>query len=383
MKAIPDTGPSGSLQQRIDQYAVRAGLSEQLPRQRVGCTACGHRCVISPGHRGICKVRFNLKGGLYVPWGYVASLHEDPIEKKPFFHALPGAMTLSFGMLGCDFHCSFCQNWLTSQVLRDPASEGTLHPITSHYLVAKAVARGAEVVVSTYNEPLITAEWAADIFGHAHRAGLHTAIVTNGHATPEVRETLGPVLDFCKIDLKAFNPKTYRTLGGRLEPVLDTIRDWHQAGIWLEVVTLLIPGLNDTTAEIEAIAAFLADVSVDLPWHVTAFRPEYRMADVPATPIETLTRAAAIGRRAGLRYVYAGNLPGRVGTWEHTRCPQCAAVVIQRNGFAVGDNRLNRGCCPDCGTAIPGRWEPRRDPGGSFDSHPPGGDGSCHPHPAE
>lgn len=323
------------------------------------CNACAHRCLIKPGRRGICKVRFNQQGELRVPWGYVAALQIDPIEKKPFSHFLPGADALTFGMLGCDFHCSYCQNWVTSQTLRDPAAElgaAYIREITPRGLVQYAQHAGAQVVVSSYNEPLITSEWAVDIFKEAKAAGLHCAYVSNGNATPEVLEYLRPYLAAYKVDLKTMQDAHYRQLGGVLRNVLDTIQAAHAAGLWLEVVTLLVPGFNDSTEELWEAARFLRSVSADIPWHVTAYHPDYKM-EAGYTPASTLQKAAEIGQEAGLRYVYAGNLPGRVGTYEDTFCPGCSTRVIHRSGYTVrGYSITADGACPNCGIKIAGVW---------------------------
>jgi pyruvate formate lyase activating enzyme len=331
-------------------------LYEGLGEGRLQCFACGHACRLSSGASGICKVRVNRDGKLMVPWGYVNAAHLDPIEKKPFFHALPGTMALSFGMLGCDLHCAYCQNWLSSQALRDPKAEAGFDDIEAAELVRLAVARGASSLVSTYNEPLITAEWAVEIFRLARAAGLATGFVSNGHATPQVLSYLRPWMDLFKVDLKSLEDRRYRELGGRLVPVLDSLERILAEGFWLEVVTLVVPGFNDSTAELEATARRLAALSPDIPWHVTAFHKDYRMTQPQGTPPAKLVEAAAIGRSAGLRYVYAGNLPGRTGDLENTRCPACSALLVERSGFMVVANRLSGGSCPDCGTAVAGYW---------------------------
>jgi pyruvate formate lyase activating enzyme len=349
-----------SLAQELDQLTAPAELYQALPEGATRCYACGHRCLIRPGKRGICKVRFNQDGQLRVPWGYVAALQADPIEKKPFFHFLPGAIALTFGMLGCDFHCGFCQNWLTSQALRDPAADlsaGYVRRITPEQIVAYARRSGAEVIASSYNEPLITAEWAAAIFQRACAAGLKCAFISNGNATPEVLEFLRPYLTAYKIDLKTMQDGHYRRLGGVLQNVLDSIRLAHEMGLWVEVVTLVIPGFNDSTSELFEAARYIASVSPEIPWHVTAFHPDYKMTDPPPTSSQTLLRAAEIGQEAGLNFVYAGNLPGRVNEYEHTFCPHCQTSLIERRHFTVYSYRLDpQGACPKCGNRLPGRW---------------------------
>jgi pyruvate formate lyase activating enzyme len=332
-------------------------LVERLPDGRLRCYACGHRCPIPEGREGVCRVRYNDGGALKVPWGYVGALQCDPIEKKPFFHALPGTDALSFGMLGCDLHCGYCQNWFTSQSIRDPNAVGRPRDVEPEAIARLAEAQGAPTVVSTYNEPLITSEWAVEIFREARRRGLRTAYVSNGNGTPQVLDYIRPFVDFYKVDLKSMDDKHYRELGGVLDNVLESIRGIHERGIWLEVLTLVIPDFNDSEAELRRAAAFVASVSPDIPWHVTAFHPDYKMTDRGGTPAKTLLRAAEIGVEEGLHFVYAGNLAGRVGEWENTRCPNCKTTVIERRSFVVLANRLDSGKCPKCGTAIPGRWD--------------------------
>jgi pyruvate formate lyase activating enzyme len=333
-------------------------LSEKLDRNRVRCFSCGHCCPIPDGQAGVCKVRFNQGGTLYVPWGYVGGVQCDPIEKKPFFHAYSGALAYSFGMLGCDLHCSYCQNWVTSQALRDPRAISPPLRVSPETLVREAVNQGARVLVSTYNEPLITAEWAVAIFQEAKAAGLATGFVSNGNGTPQVLEYLRPWIDLYKVDLKSFDEQHYHQLGGRLQPVLDTIRRLHAMGIWVEIVTLIIPGFNDSGDELKRLAGFLAEVSIDLPWHVTAFHGDYKMTEPEDTTAKSLARAAEIGKQAGLHYIYAGNLPGDVGDLESTRCPGCRELLIERFGYRITQYRLtSEGRCPKCGKLVPGRWD--------------------------
>jgi pyruvate formate lyase activating enzyme len=340
---------------------VREGeLYEKLDRNRVRCFACGHCCPIADGQPGVCKVRFNQGGTLYVPWGYVGGVQCDPVEKKPFFHAYPGAMAYSFGMLGCDLHCGYCQNWVTSQALRDPSAVSSPLRASPEALVQDALRQGAKVLVSTYNEPLITAEWAVAVFKEAKSAGLITGFVSNGNGTPQVLEYLRPWIDLYKVDLKSFDEQHYHQLGGRLKPILETIRILYDMGVWLEIVTLLIPGFNDSANELRQLTDFLSGISPDIPWHVTAFHKDYKMSDPENTQPEDLLRAVEIGRDAGLRYVYAGNLPGMVGDHEDTRCHHCGETLIKRNGYFIEDYRLTPdGRCPSCQTAIPGRWAPK------------------------
>jgi len=349
-------------------------LVQQLEKNRVRCFSCGHCCPIPDGQAGVCKVRFNRGGRLYVPWGYTAGAQCDPVEKKPFFHAYPGALAYSFGMLGCDLHCSYCQNWVTSQALRDPKAIPPLQHSSPEWLVRDALDQGAQILVSTYNEPLITSEWAVAVLKEAKAAGLVTGFVSNGNGTPQVLEYLRPWLDLYKIDLKSFDDRHYHELGGRIGPILDSIRRIHRMGLWLEIVTLLIPGFNDSKDEIRRLTGFLAEVSPDIPWHVTAFHGDYKMTDPRDTSPEDLLSAVETGQEAGLRYIYAGNLPGSVGEQEDTRCPQCSETVIRRYGYLIKDYRLTSdGRCPRCTAEIPGRWSPRFE--GQLASRPylPGG----------
>ncbi|HYB72132.1 MAG TPA: AmmeMemoRadiSam system radical SAM enzyme [Candidatus Sulfotelmatobacter sp.] len=357
-----------TLGQALAKRTREGELFERLPNGRVHCYACGHNCRISDGKPGVCKVRFNAGGRLMVPAGYVGALQCDPVEKKPFFHALPGAAALSFGMLGCDYHCGYCQNWLTSQALRDPEAVVRPRDVTAEELVQLAERAGARIVASTYNEPLITSEWAVEVFRPAKQRGLLTAYISNGNGTPGVLRYLRPWVDLYKVDLKGFNDPSYRKLGGVLQTVLDTICLLVELGFWVEVVTLCVPGFNDSNEELEAIARFLAGVSPDIPWHVTAFHQDYKMTDRENTPLRTLLRAAAIGREVGLRYVYAGNLPGLVGTHENTYCSGCRQLVIERYGFKVLGTALRDGACGSCARAIPGVWSCRD---GSVRVNPP------------
>lgn len=340
----------------LARHTREGSLYEKTGDNSVVCFACGHRCLIREGRSGVCKVRFNRSGRLQVPWGYVGGIQTDPIEKKPFFHVRPGAAAVSFGMLGCDFHCGYCQNWLTSQTLRDPAAVSSLQEITAEQLVTLAKARNA-VLTSTYNEPLITSEWAAEVFRLARETGVQTAYVSNGNGTPEVIEFLKPLVDFYKVDLKSFQDRNYRKLGGVLKNVLNSIELLHGNGFWVEIVTLVVPGFNDSDKEIREIARFVAGVSPDIPWHVTAFHKDYKMTEPDNTPAKTLLRAAGIGASEGLRFVYSGNLPGRTKNLENTYCPDCDELLVERVGFNVLQNRIQTGSCPSCGSGIPGRWE--------------------------
>jgi len=358
-----------SLRDMLDRRVREGDLYEKLDRNRVRCYACGHCCPIPEGQPGVCKVRYNRGGTLYVPWGYVGGVQCDPIEKKPFFHAYPGALAYSFGMLGCDLHCAYCQNWVTSQALRDPSAVSAPLEADPELLVQDALRQGAKVLVSTYNEPLITSEWAVAVFREAKTAGLKTAFVSNGNGTPQVLEYIRPWVDLYKVDLKSFDDRHYHQLGGRIGPILDTIKRLREMGLWLELVTLLIPGFNDSDDELKRLTEFVASVSPEIPWHVTAFHKDYKMDDPDDTKPEDLMRAAEIGRSAGLHHVYAGNLPGRVGNLENTDCHDCGTLLVRRYGYLVRDYNLTpQGSCPSCHSMVPGRWSSGFE--GQIASHP-------------
>lgn len=343
------------------EMTVDGALVETMSDGKIRCLACEHHCMLSEGRQGICRVRFNQAGKLRVPWGYTAGIAVDPIEKKPFSHFLPGSGVLTFGMTGCNFHCEFCQNWLSAQVLRDDAIEaypGMIRRIEPEQIVSLALDSGAAAIASSYNEPIISAEWAYDIFLLARQHGLKTVMVSNGFASREALEFLRPVMDGYKIDLKSMNPERYREMGGKLEPVLASIQTAYDLGIWVEVVTLVIPGWNDSPQELWNAASAIRAVSPDIPWHLTGFHPDYHMLDRPATSPAELQQAADIGQEAGLHYVYAGNLPGRVGPLENTYCPSCRALLVERRGYRVWQvNLAAGGMCPACHRKIAGVWE--------------------------
>jgi pyruvate formate lyase activating enzyme len=360
LEVLQDRQRLQSLKQMLHQHSAPAAeaLIDRKPDGAIQCFACGHRCVIKPGRDGVCRVRFNDNGRLLVPHGYVGALACDPIEKKPFFHVLPGSDALTFGMLGCDYHCGYCQNWVTSQMLRDVNAVAPAQMTTPRQLVDLAVEHGAPVVASSYNEPLITSEWAVDVFKEARSRGLKCAYISNGNGTPQVLDFIRPYVEAYKVDLKTFNPKHYRELGGVMENVTDTIKMLKQRGFWVEIVTLVVPGFSDDPDELKRMADFLAEVDPLMPWHMTAFHPDYKMTDgYRRTTADELLKIVEYATRAGIKYIYPGNLPGQVGQWENTRCHHCQATLIERNGFYVKRNRMGSdGLCPECRKAIPGIW---------------------------
>jgi pyruvate formate lyase activating enzyme len=349
-----------SLKDMLHQYSAPAAeaLIERKEDGAIQCFACGHRCLIKPGRDGVCRVRFNEGGVLQVPFGYVGVLACDPIEKKPFFHVLPGSDALTFGMLGCDFHCGYCQNWVTSQMLRDPDAVAPPRLTDAKQLVDVAIQQGAPVVASSYNEPLITSEWAVEVFKEAKARGLKCAYISNGNGTPQVLDFIRPHVDAYKVDLKTFDPKNYRQLGGVMENVTDTIKMLKERGFWVEIVTLVVPGFSDDPDDLKRMAEFLASIDPLMPWHMTAFHPDYKMTDgYRNTTVDDLMKIVEYGKQAGLKYLYPGNLPGKVGEWENTRCHHCNATVIKRFGFYVLENRVNLdGTCPECNKQLPGIW---------------------------
>ncbi|HRU05056.1 MAG TPA: AmmeMemoRadiSam system radical SAM enzyme [Candidatus Brocadiia bacterium] len=321
---------------------------------RVECYLCAHRCVIADGKRGVCDTRLNQGGRLKaLTWGQVVAANVDPIEKKPLYHFLPGSKSYSIATHGCNFKCEFCQNWQISQVSGDVSAGRDTPP---EAVVNEAFRSGCRSVSYTYTEPTMFFEYAMACGRLAHERGLRNCFVTNGYQTPETVAAMTGVVDAANVDIKAFNDDFYRKLcKARLQPALDSVKAMVAAGVWVEVTTLLIPRHNDREDELKALAEWLAAVSPDLPWHVSRYHPDYQFDRAPATPPETVFRAAEIGRAAGLRYVYAGNL--RAGEWECTRCPSCQQVVIRRDGFWVEEMKLKGACCAKCGAKVAGVME--------------------------
>lgn len=341
----------------VAEAPAEALLWEERADGSVVCHLCAHRCRIGPGLRGICGVRENRAGRLVsLVADRIVSAEVDPIEKKPFFHFLPGTLAYSVATVGCNFHCRFCQNWTISQWPRlQPGAAPPGARVTPADVVAAARAAGCRTIAYTYTEPTVFLELALPVSRLAAAAGLRNVFVTNGYLTPEALDLLRPVLHAANVDLKSFSDRYYRRVcGATLRPVLAAIEGMRARGIWVEVTTLVVPGENDTDAELGALAGWLAALDRDLPWHVSAFYPAWKMLDVPPTPVATLHRAAAIGRAAGLRYVYTGNVPG--DPWESTACPACGRWLIRRHGFAVLANALRGGRCPTCGQAVAGVW---------------------------
>ncbi|RLC10220.1 MAG: AmmeMemoRadiSam system radical SAM enzyme [Deltaproteobacteria bacterium] len=330
-----------------------AMLYEKLPEGKVRCNLCAHRCLIADGNNGICRVRENRGGTLYtLVYGRTIAQHVDPVEKKPLFHFYPGSAAYSIATPGCNFRCRWCQNWDISQMVRERhlILGETASP---EQVVAATQKAGCRSIAYTYTEPTIFFEYAYDTAHLAHEAGLANLYITNGYMTEEMLETFQPYLDAANVDLKAFRDETYRTyVGARLQPVLDTMKVMKRLGIWLEVTTLVIPGINDDDGELKDAADFVAkELGVDTPWHISRFFPNYKMTDVSPTPVERLDRAREIGLEAGLRYIYIGNLPGE----SNTVCHKCGQTLIRRLGYQILENRVQPGGhCPNCGTSVAG-----------------------------
>jgi pyruvate formate lyase activating enzyme len=330
-----------------------ARFYEKLEDRKVRCHLCPHECLIRDGRRGICGVRVNQDGVLFsLVYGRAISEAVDPIEKKPLYHFLPGTKTFSIATVGCNFTCLHCQNYSISQFPGE-GHDIVGERVSPEKVVALAQQTGCRSIAYTYTEPTIFLEYAMDTAKLARLAGLKNVFVTNGYITSEALRAVSPYLDGANIDLKAFTDQFYHTIcGGKLQPVLDSIRLYKELGIWVEVTTLVIPNHNDSEDEFTKIARFLADIDPDLPWHVTQFYPTYRLTDQPRTPVETLDKARQIGIKTGLKYVYQGNVPG--GGGENTYCPGCGKPVIERFGFTIERYDLVNGRCPSCGERISG-----------------------------
>lgn len=339
----------------LDARAAPAELGRR-EGDAIRCVACAHRCKLKAGQHGLCGVRFHRDGQLYAPHGYVSRRYVRPVETNTIFHVHPGALALTFGMYGCDLRCPYCHNWYLSQALREETTE-TPFAITAEALVAEAIAAGAEVVCAAYNEPLIAAEWVRAVFGEAQKHGLTTAIITDGNSTREALEHVQPVTDVVRVDLKALDDRGYRSLGGRIDPVLETIARAHAMGFWVEVVTLVVPGLNDDAHGLRDLASALARLDPDMPWHLNAAQPRYRH-EAPPPPTDFLLSAAGAAYLRGLRHVYVGNVPA-ASALAHTRCPECHGVAVRRADFRTTANRLDQGRCPECKTPLAGLWDAR------------------------
>lgn len=331
-----------------------AMLYSQLEDRTVLCQLCRHFCHINEGQLGICGVRESRGGKLYsLVYGRSVATHIDPIEKKPLFHLLPGSTSFSVATVGCNFKCRHCQNWQIAQYPQMHPGEIPGNELRPETLVAQAIAAGCASIAYTYTEPTIFFEYAYDTAKLAHAAGIKNVFVSNGYTSAEALQTMAPYLDAANIDLKSFSDDFYRNVcGARLQPVLDCLRHYRELGIWVEVTTLLIPGYNDSDAELRQIAEFILSLGAEIPWHVSAFYPTYQLLDVPRTSVSVLRRARQIGLDVGLYHVYQGNIPGEGG--ENSYCQACGELVIERSGFLIRKNHLKGGCCSVCGALVAG-----------------------------
>lgn len=329
-------------------------LFEQTSHGALRCTACAHRCVMDDGRTGACGVRTNRGGTLHVPFDYVARKYIRAVETNTIYHVRPGARALTFGMFGCDLRCPYCHNWKLSQAFREDVGTQAPTDITATALVDEAIANGCEVICGAYNEPMITAEWAHAVFAEAKRRGLLTAVITDGHSTPEALAYMRDVTDVFRVDLKGWTSEHYKTLGGRFEPVLASIVDAKRLGYWVEVVTLVVPAFNDDSKGLSELATRLAEIDPRMPWHLDRFVPRYKLESTPATSPMFLAMAAASAYARGLQYVYVGNAGDALPDLSHTRCPTCSETLIERRDWSCLANRIVDGKCPNCATALPG-----------------------------
>jgi len=332
----------------------KAVLYKKLNNGQVQCSACNHFCKLSPGKTGICGVRKNIHGELFLlVYGKPATIHIDPIEKKPFYHFLPGTDVFSIGTVGCNFHCHFCQNWDISQVV---SGISNTTPISPTQIVRKVEEHKVASIAYTYNEPTIFTEYAYDIAKIAHKKNIKNVYVTNGYLSKETLNYIKPVLDAANVDLKSFSDKFYqRVCGARLQPVLVTIENLFKAGIWVEITTLIIPGENDSDKELNSIAKFISSISKDIPWHISRFYPTYKMLNNEITPITTLKKAYEIGKTHGLKYIYVGNV--ELKNFSDTHCPICNKTLIRRSFCGTEETLIKNGKCPYCNAKIPGVWK--------------------------
>ena len=329
-------------------------LYKKLENKLVHCYLCGHQCKIAPSRFGFCGVRQNIDGVLHtLVYGEAISANIDPIEKKPLYHFFPGSAAYSIATIGCNFRCGFCQNWQISQVSKRDSAISTGSELMPKQVVNQAKMNDCLSISYTYTEPTIFFEYAYDTAKLAKESGLYNNFVTNGYMSKEALDTIRPYLDAANVDLKSFSEDYYkRNCKAHLQPVLDSIAYMKELGIWVEITTLIIPGENDSQEELNAIAKFIADLSKDIPWHISRFHPNYQFTDYPSTSIDILRKASQIGKSRGLRYIYLGN----VLEGSDTYCFNCNELLIKRSYFYVEKFNLKNGECPSCGTEIEGTW---------------------------
>jgi pyruvate formate lyase activating enzyme len=357
-RAPRDTSDTRPLIERLAPLARPATLFERTEHGAIRCTACAHGCVIQEGREGACAVRFVRDGALYAPHGYVARRYVRAVEINTLYHFHPGAQALIFGMYGCDLRCPYCHNWRMSQALREDVPDEEPLACTADELADMAVASGCRVVAAAYNEPMISAEWAREVFTAAKARGLATAIISDANTTRAALEHVRPVCDAFRVDLKATDNEHYKALGGRIAPVIEAIGLARELGFWVEVVTMVVPGFNDQLEGLRQIADKIAAVSTDIPWHLNAFVPRYKLERFPRMEMGPLASVVGMGYARGLRFVYASNARGGYSELSHTRCPGCHEVLIERDDYATVANRLtDKGLCPHCHEPVPGVWD--------------------------
>ena len=327
-------------------YEKKDGLS-------VHCYLCNQHCKIKDSEFGFCGVRQNREGKLYThAYGEAVAANIDPVEKKPVYHFFPGSRTFSIAASGCNFHCGFCQNWEISQVFIRKEGELNKYRLLPEDAVDYAIKQHCKSISYTYTEPTIFFEYALDTARPAKEQGLYNIMVTNGYMTTDALRMIAPYLDACNVDLKSFNDDFYvNTCHGHLKPVLNTIKEMKKLGIWVEITTLIIPGQNDSEEELTNIAEFIAELDINIPWHISRFHPDYHFMTSESTPLGTLNTARDIGKRAGLKFIYKGNVLGDI---TQTLCPDCGETLIRRNGFFVDMNRILNSACPSCGQQVAG-----------------------------
>ena len=327
-------------------------LYKTMEDNKVRCFLCNHHCMISDGKYGMCNVRENKAGILYThAYGELIAQSIDPIEKKPLYHFFPGSRSFSIAAIGCNFQCGFCQNWQISQAKEAEALDLRPQEVKPDEVVKQAKRSTSASISYTYTEPTIFFEYAFEIGQLAKKEGLYNVFVTNGYMTEEMIQMIHPYLDAANIDLKSFNDDYYRKVcKGKLSPVLKSIERMKKLNIWVEVTTLVLSGQNDSEEELRKIAGFLAGIDKSIPWHISRFHPQYKMEDLESTPMKVLDRAYEIGKEAGLRYVYLGN----VGVGNNTYCYECHHLLIERLGYSIKEHRIRDGRCPHCGSQIDG-----------------------------
>lgn len=355
-RSVRNAGDTRPLVERLADFARPATLFERQEHGHIRCTACAHRCVIQEGRAGACAVRFVKNDTLLAPHGYVARRYVRTVEINTLYHFHPGARSLIVGMYGCDLRCPYCHNWRLSQALREGVDDEEPLACTPEELAELAVQSNCTVMAAAFNEPMISAEWIHAVFTAAKARGLATAIISDANTTREALSYVRPVCDAFRVDFKAQDNERYKALGGRIAPVVDAISLAKELGFWVEVVTMVVPGFNDDLPALRTMADAIAKAGDDIPWHLNAFVPRYKLERVPRMEMGALASVVGMAYARGLRFVYASNAPGGYSELSHTRCPGCHELLIERNDYVTVANRVTNGACPHCATVIPGIW---------------------------